>query len=90
VFRIPQRAKTTVKTIIKIVRRVYSSYYPPFRKKPVLRFYYRRRYRRFPRYFPIIESIFLATSKVPVLSDLLRNNFVIYKEYSLNSRLDTI
>jgi hypothetical protein len=90
IFRIPQRAKTIAKTTVKIVRRVYSLYYSPFRKKPVLRLYYRRRYRRFPRYFLIIESIFLAISEVPVLSNLLRNNPVIYKEYSLNPRLDII
>jgi hypothetical protein len=71
-------------------RRVYSLYYFPFRKKPIFRLYYRRRYRRFPRYFFIVESISLATSEVPVLSDLLRDNFVIYKKYSLNPRLNII
>jgi hypothetical protein len=90
VFRIPQRAKTTAKITAKIVRRACSLYYPPFRKKPILRLYYRRRYRRFPRYFPIVESISLAASEVPILSDLLRDNPVIYEEYSLNPRLNTI
>jgi hypothetical protein len=62
----------------------------PLPKKPILRLGHRRYYRRFPRYFPIIGSIFSAASEAPVLSDLLYNNPAVYKEYSLNPRLDTI
>jgi hypothetical protein len=90
-FRIPQRAKTIT---LKLLLRSYEGYIryiiPPSEKKPIFRLYYRRRYRRFSRYFPIIESIFLAASEIPVLSDLLRNNPAIYKKYSLNPRLNTI
>jgi hypothetical protein len=62
----------------------------PLLKKPVLRLDRHRYYRRFPRYFPIIESIFSAASAALVLSDLRYNNPVTYKAHSLNPGLNII
>ena len=63
---------------------------PPLPKKPVLRLDRHRYYRRFPRHFPIVESIFLIASVALALSDLRYDNPVTYKAYSLNPRLNTI
>jgi hypothetical protein len=91
VFCIPQRAKATAPRPCyqDRTKRIFVIL-PPLPKKPILRLNRHRYYRRFPRYFPIIESIFSVTSVALALSDLRYNNPVTYKAHSLNPRLNTI